>query len=166
MGISPTGMLKPGIEQQLFPFEHRQVVSVVSRDRIQMRVDGVDARGDGQMELIKVHVVAAPGERLSICREDNAGDIRDGAAGCVMAGDPFGRGEHQGSGGDGNIDFGVQQFTRRFGVRSALIRIGFVWAMAEGARRSNESKWVRENIRVRCSVTKIVYGVLQPGEML
>jgi hypothetical protein len=72
-----------------------------------MGVEGGDAGWDGDVELVEVFLVAAPGEDLAVGGEDDAGDLVDGAGGAVVAGDPLGRGEGDGAGMDRNVDLGV-----------------------------------------------------------
>ena len=94
-----------------------------------MGVEGGDAGGDGEMELVEVLVVAAPGKDLAVGGEDDAGDLIDGAGGAVVAGDPLGRGEGDGAGVDGDIDLGVEELARG-SERSAVIWMGVFWAAA------------------------------------
>ena len=97
-----------GVEEELFPLEDGELLGEArGDDAVEVRVEGGDAGGDGDVELVEVDVVATPGEGLAVGGEDDAGDLADGAGGAVVAGDPLGRGEGDGAGGDGDVDLGV-----------------------------------------------------------
>ena len=70
---------------------------------------------DGEVELVEVDVVAAPGKDGSVGGEDDSGDLVYGAGGAVVAGDPLGGGEGDGAGGDWDVDFGVIELAEAFG---------------------------------------------------
>jgi hypothetical protein len=78
-------------------------------------VEGGDAGGDGEVELVEVGVVAAPRKDLAVGGEDDAGDVIDWAGGAVVARDPLGSGEGERAGFDGEVDLGVVELARGFG---------------------------------------------------
>ena len=83
-----------GVEEEFFPLEDCHLLGDAGGDdAVEVGVEGGDAGGDGDVELVEVGVVAAPGEGLAVGGEDYAGDVFDGAGGAVVAGDPLGGGE-------------------------------------------------------------------------
>ena len=79
-----------GIEHELLPLEDGDlVVGAGGDDAVEMGVEGGDALGDVDVELVEVLVVATPVEGLAVGGEDDAGDVVDGAGGAVVAGDPL-----------------------------------------------------------------------------
>ena len=68
-----------GVEKQLFPLEDGQLRGdTLGDDAIEMGVKRGDALRNGEVELVEIHVVAPPGQRLALCGEDDAGDVVDG----------------------------------------------------------------------------------------
>jgi hypothetical protein len=53
-------------------------------------VESGDSGGDGEVELVEIDVIAAPGEGVAVRGEGEAGDVAVGALGGVVAGDPGG----------------------------------------------------------------------------
>ncbi len=100
-------------------------------------MEGGDAGGDGDVELVEVGVVAAPGEGLAVGGEDDAGDVVDGAGGAVVAGDPLGGGEGDGAGFDGEVDLGVVELARRVGEVGGDLDGGF---LSEGGGGEEEGQ--------------------------
>ena len=102
-----------GVKEELLPLEDGHLVCDAAKDdAVQVSVDGGDAFGDGDVELIEVGIVAAPGEDELFagganCGEDYAGDVVHGPGGAVVAGDPLRSGEGGGTGLDGEFDLGV-----------------------------------------------------------
>ena len=88
-----------GVEHELFPLEDGDlVVGAMGDDAVEMGVEGGDAFGDGDVELVEVGVVATPVEGLAVGGEDDAGDVGDGAGGAMVAGDRLGGDEGVGPG--------------------------------------------------------------------
>jgi hypothetical protein len=84
-------------------------------------VEGGDAGGDGDVELVEIFIVATPAEDLAVGGEDDAGDLVDRAGGAMVAGDPLGCGESDWARLDGNVNLGVVELARGFGeVRGDL----------------------------------------------
>ena len=70
-------------------------------------MEGGNAGGDCDVELVEVFVIATPGEDLAVGGEDDAGDLVDWAGGAMVAGNPLRRCERDGTGLDGDVDLGV-----------------------------------------------------------
>ena len=116
-----------GVEEELFPLEDGELLADArGDDAVEVGVEGGDAGGDGDVELVEVVVVAAPGEGLAVGGEDDAGDVVDGAGGAVVAGDPLGRGEGDGAGLDGEVDLGVVELARGVGEIGGDLDGGFL----------------------------------------
>ena len=97
-----------GVEEEFFPLEDGHLRGDTGGDdAVEVGVEGGDAGGDGDVELVEVGVVAAPGEGLAVGGEDYAGDVFYGAGGAVVAGDPLGGGEVDYAGFDGDVDLSV-----------------------------------------------------------
>ena len=62
--------------------------------------------------MIGEHVdfVALPLDGLTVCRDEEAGHVFDGAGGAVLAGDPLGIDDGERAGGDGHGLGGVEDF--------------------------------------------------------
>ena len=91
-----------GVEEELFPLEDGELCAeACGDDAVEVGVEGGDAGGDGDVELVEVLVVATPGENLAVRGEDDAGDLVDGAGGAMVAGNPLRRGEETGPGWTG-----------------------------------------------------------------
>jgi hypothetical protein len=104
-----------GVEEELFPFEDGEFLTEArGGDAVEVGVERGDSGGDGDVELVEVFIVAAPGEDLSVGGEDDSGYLVDGAGGAVVAGNPLGCGEGDGAGFDGDVDFGVVKLARGF----------------------------------------------------
>ena len=104
------------IQHQLFPLKHSHLVgSAREHDAVQVRVQGGDAAGHVDVEGVQIHIVAPPWERLTVDREDDAGDVVDRAGGAMVAGDPLGRGEDVLAGLYGQVDLGMVELARGFG---------------------------------------------------
>ena len=104
------------VEQQLLPLQHRHFLGHAGRhNAVQMGVKRSHALRHDQMELVEVHVVAAPLDGLPIGREDHPGNRVHRAGGPVVAGNPLRSGEGQRPGGDRQIDLGVIELARRIG---------------------------------------------------
>jgi hypothetical protein len=98
-------------------------------------VEGGDAGGDGDVELVEVFIVATPGEDLAVGGEDDAGDVVDGAGGAMVAGDPLGRGEGDGAGLDGDVDLGVVELAGGVGEVGGDLDGGLLGAVALAAHQ-------------------------------
>ena len=97
-----------GVEEELFPLEDGELLADArGDDAVEVGVQGGDAGGDGDVELVEVFVVATPGEDFAVGGEDDAGDVVDWAGGAMVAGNPLGGGEGDWAGLDGDVDFGV-----------------------------------------------------------
>ena len=120
-----------GVEQKLLPLEHGHLLrDARGDDAVEVRVQRGDALRDGHVELVEVFVIAAPGECLAVRGEDDSGNVVDRAGGPMVAGDPLGRRERDGTRGDRNVDLGVVELARTFGEvgrdldRGGLVRLG------------------------------------------
>ncbi len=83
-----------------------------------MRVELGNAGGNIHVELVKVDVIAAPGELLAvggIRGEDDADDSGGLAGGAVVSGNPLWGDEGDGAGFYGEVDVGVVEAARGFG---------------------------------------------------
>ena len=113
MGISRTGVLA-GIKQQRFPLERGKFLrNTRGDDAVQVRVQRGHARGNREMELIQVHVIAPPCKGLAVGSEHHARDLFHRAVGHVSAGNPLRRGQRQRARRHRQVDIGVKQLARR-----------------------------------------------------
>ncbi len=154
------------VEEQLLPLEDRHLGGDAGRgDAVEVGVQGGHAGGDGDVELVEVLVVAAPGQDLTVGGEDDAGDVIDGAGGAVVAGDPLGGDEGDGAGLDRDLDLGVVEVACALGeVGGDLdgVRLGGR-CLGEGERgqkggreqkrrtakeRSHVQEWILSRVRV------------------
>ena len=88
-----------GVEEEFFPLEDGELLADArGDDAVEVGVEGGDAGGNGDVELVEVFVVATPGEDLAVGGEDDAGDVVDGAGGAMVAGNPLRSGEGDGAG--------------------------------------------------------------------
>jgi hypothetical protein len=110
------------VEEEHFPFEDGELLTEArGDDAVEVGVEGGDALGDGNVELIEVFIVATPGENFAVRGEDDAGYLVDGAGGAMVAGNPLGCGESDWAGLNGDVDLGVVELARGFGeVRGDL----------------------------------------------
>jgi hypothetical protein len=116
-----------GIEEEFFPLEDGELLTDArGDDAVEMGVKGGDAGGDGYVELVEVFVVAAPGKDFAVGGEHNAGDVVDWAGRTMIAGNPLGRGEGDGAGLDGDVDFGVIELAGSFGEICSDLDWGFL----------------------------------------
>ena len=108
-----------GIQQQLIPAQDRELGSDGTAggeaagfgrgDEFGRDVDGGNARGDVEVELIHVDGVARPGDGFAVGRNFDADQIFDGAGGAVFARDPFRIKQREGAGLHRELHGGVQQ---------------------------------------------------------
>ncbi len=80
-----------------------------------MDVELGDALRDVDVEGVEVNVIATPGQFFAGGVNDQAGEVVDGTAGAVGAGDPFGGGEGDGAGRDWHFDIGMNELAGRVG---------------------------------------------------
>jgi hypothetical protein len=76
--------------------------------------------------LVEIFVVTTPGKDFAVGCEDDAGDVVDGTGGAMVAGNPLGRGERDGAGSDGDVDFGVVELTWGVGEVGGDLDGGFL----------------------------------------
>ena len=125
-----------GIEEELFPLEDGELLAdACGDDAVEVCVEGSDSGGHGDVELVEVFLVAAPGKNFAVGGEDNAGDVVDGAGGAMVAGDPLGRGEGDGAGSDGDVDLGVVELAGGVGEVRGDLDGGFLGLQKAGAVR-------------------------------
>ena len=130
-----------GVEEEFFPFEDGQLVADAGGDdAVEVGVEGGDAGGDGDVELVEVFVVAAPGEDFAVGGEDDAGDVVDGAGGAMVAGDPLGGGEGDGAGLDGDVDLGVVELAGGVGEVGGDLDGGLLGLQEAGGAEGEQSQ--------------------------
>ncbi len=95
-----------GVEEEFLPLEDCELLAdAPGNDAVEVGVEGGNAGGNGDMELVEVFFVATPGKGFTVSGEDYAGDVVDGAGGAMVAGNPLGGGEGDGACCDGDVDF-------------------------------------------------------------
>src|SRR5580704_5411483 len=77
-----------------------------------MRMQRGHARWNGQVKLVEVHIVTAPGEGLTASGEHHARNAIDGTCGLMLAGNPFGSDNSERASGNRQIDLGVKKSAR------------------------------------------------------
>jgi hypothetical protein len=122
-------------------------------------VEGGDALGDFDVELVEIFVVATPGEGLSVGSEDDARDLLNGAGGAMIAGDPLRGDEGGGSGLHGKVYFGVVELAWCLGevggdADGSLAEDGECEGDCGGGKqRRTEHRWwsLSEQLECRCT---------------
>ena len=97
--------------------EPSALLTVVAGDGEEVSVDVElrDALRDVDVEGVEVDVIATPGDLLAVGVDDQAGEVVDGAAGTVIAGNPLDGCESDRPGRDGYFDLGVKQLAGHIG---------------------------------------------------
>lgn len=113
-------------------------------------MQGGDAFGHVDVELVEVGVVASPGEDFAVRREDNAGDLIDRAGGAMVAGDPLRGGEGCRAGLHGQVDLSVIELAGRVGEVGrdvdGLLAEGWNGQQGRGGKKRRRAKHLLEGV--------------------
>ena len=157
-----------GVEGDFVPLEDEELVGGGEAGGLDVVVGGVevgDAGGDVEVEGVDVEEVALPGDFFSFGSEVEAGEAGDGAVGAVLAGDPLGVVEGEGSGVDGDGFADVEDF---FGGVGGVDGegdggLGEGCGGDEGGEKAEGAKVHARAPSEEWGVTRMIQGLIVPG---